>query len=91
MTPITGEEVKAAAIKAGIREVEHHKCSICHAMVYYRIADDGFLTFHPACGCSWSSPEARTWESAANWINMQSEPGHRANIMAKFGIAPEPA
>lgn len=91
---VTGEQVKEAAEKAGITRIDHHDCGGCGMMVFYSI-HGGQLYFNPGCGCSWSPREPRSWESAADWINMQSRSGEYgdvgARIAAKFGIKLESA
>lgn len=83
-TKITGEQVKAAVLNAGITYIPHHDCGLCGEKVAYQVFD-GNLFFCPGCGCSYSPPEPRTWESAAEFINMQNEKG-RIELMAKFGF-----
>lgn len=84
---ITGEQVKNAVIAANIDTVNHHECSICGCMVRY-IINDGDLFFDPSCFCStWATGyEPRTWDSAADWINMQSNENWRIEIAKRFGI-----
>lgn len=82
---VTGEQVRAAAMSAGLTYIPHHECSLCGQFVAYTV-HDGSLYFNPACGCSWSPAEPRTWGSAADWINMQTNEDTRAQIMEKFGM-----
>jgi hypothetical protein len=82
---VTGEQVKAAVAKAGITRIDHHECGICGHMVFYVVNGDQ-LFFAPACGCSWSPMEPRSWDSAADFINMQSRPDIAAKIAAGFGL-----
>lgn len=84
---ITGEQVKKAVMAANIKTVNHHECSICGCMVRY-VVDDGDLFFDPSCFCSsWMTGyEPRTWDDAANWINMQSDEKWRVEIARRFGI-----
>lgn len=84
---VTGEQVRAAAMAAGITHIPHHECGCCGELVFYTVYD-GDLYFNPACGCSWSLAEPRTWDSAANWINMQTNEDVRVRLMAKFGMTP---
>lgn len=90
---VTGAQVKEAAEKAGITRVDHHDCGGCGVMVYYSI-HDGHLLFNPACGCSYSPPEPRSWQSAADWINMQKREGKWGDVGAKtaaqFGLTLPP-
>jgi hypothetical protein len=88
---VTGEQVREAAIKAGITRVDHHDCGGCGYMCTYRIVG-GQIYFDPGCDCSRFGPspmEPVEWESAARWINMQSQPKIRAEIAAKFGLVLE--
>lgn len=91
---VTGEQVKEAVEKAGITRIDHHDCGCCGQMVFYFVRD-GQLYFNSGCGCSWSPAAPRTWDSAADWINMQSRSGDYgdvgAKIAAKFGIELESA
>lgn len=58
-------------------------------MVHYTV-DNGQLFFSPGCGCSWEPPQPRTWQSAADYINMQQRTGEYGDVAAKvaksFGI-----
>ena len=86
---ITWQQVKDAVEKAGIERIDHHDCGICGEMVFYSVYD-GQLFFNSACGCSWSPPEPRSWQSAADWINMQDRVGKYgdtgAKVAALFGM-----
>ena len=87
---VTGEQVKEATLKAGIRRVDHHGCSGCGYMTAYLIDDNDQLYFDPGCYCrSYGpvSPEPREWSSVADWINMQSRTEHRDRIAQDFGLA----
>ena len=80
---VTAIEVKEACLAAGITRIEHHKCSFA-----YLVGEGGELFFDSGCFCvrSLSNIEQREWESAARWINMQSEPANKAYIAKKFGL-----
>lgn len=82
---VSGEEVKQAVLAAGITHIPHHDCSICHELIGYAVYD-GYLYFESGCGCSWSPPEPRGWEDAANWINMQTNEDVRKKLMKRFGF-----
>ncbi len=84
---ITGEQVKAAMIAADIVEVEHHRCNICQHMVRY-VRKGTSLYFDSCCPCSNLDLglEARSFDSAADWINMQPTVEKRAKIAALFGL-----
>lgn len=82
---VTGEQVKAAVLAAKLRKIPHHECSICGVMVFYKIRGEQ-LFFDSGCGCSEGSFELRTWDEAAQFINMQDDEKVRAEIMASFGM-----
>lgn len=82
---VTGEQVKAAMIEAGITHVEHHDCGACGSRVFYSREGES-LFFNPGCGCAWGPAEPRSWESAADWINMQSSPEWRNRLRERFGM-----
>ena len=83
---VTAEQVKAAMMAANLDWAVSHDCSICGTDVgYVRVGDR--LYFRPACHCSFSPEEPRTWQDAADWINMQSGDEHKAKIAARFGLA----
>ena len=82
---ITGEQVKEAMKANNITFVEHHNCSLCGYMTNYFVDDDE-LFFDPGCDCRHSYPERRDFQSAADWINMQTNPEIKAKIAARFGI-----
>lgn len=82
---ITADEVKNAMIAQGIERVDHHDCGICGGMVAY-VREGENLYFDPHCGCAGYGPlEPRTWEDAADWINMQNAEWQQ-KIAAKFGV-----
>lgn len=85
---VTGEQVRQAAAKANITRIDHHDCGGCGYMTAFLIRD-GQLYFDPGCNCSrygCSCPEPRSWDSAADWINMQSKPEHKINVAKMFGL-----
>lgn len=82
---VTGEQVKIAMIAAGIEIVDHHECSMCGVMVRYERQGEN-LFFNGGCGCSDSGTQPRTWQSAADWINMQSNVLIKAEIAKSFGL-----
>lgn len=83
---VTGEEVRQAVTAAGIARVDHHKCSMCGYMTHYSV-NDGQLFFNPGCHCgTWRGPEPKSWDDAAAWINMQSDPAWNVKLRAAFGI-----
>lgn len=85
---VTGEQVKDAMIAANITHVDHHDCGGCGEMVFYS-REGEHLFFNPGCGCSWSPAEPRSWQSAADWINMQSNAEWRSKLRAAFGLPHE--
>lgn len=90
MKTFTGEEVKQAGLAAGITIIDHHDCSICGYMVSYFILGDQ-LYFDSGCDCGISSqPTVRTWQEAADWINMQTREDIREKIAARFGLTLQP-
>jgi hypothetical protein len=91
---VTAEQVESAVKAAGISRIDHHDCSICGHMVCYTV-NQGQLFFNPGCGCSWEPPQYRSWQSAADFINMQSRTGKWGDVAAKvakgFGVELPPA
>lgn len=88
---ITGEQVKAAALSARIAIVPSRDCSLCGYMCSYVIRDDGNLYYDPGCYCTnrRGGREPRSWDDAANWINIQSDDDQREKIMRRFGFVRE--
>ena len=84
---VTADQVKAAAVKAGVTLVPHHPCGACEEWVFYLVAD-GNLYFDPTCGCSsfHADPEPRSWRDAADWINMQDNEKVRRDLLRAFGF-----
>lgn len=88
---VTAEQVKKAVEAAGITRIDHHHCAGCGHMVFYSISN-GQLFFHPACGCVTyeSPPEWRSWDHAADYINMQTRTGPHGDVAQKvasgFGL-----
>lgn len=86
---VTGDQVKEAVQKAGISRIDHHACGICGHMVCHTVVQDQ-LFFNSACDCSWSPPEQRSWQSAADHINRQSREGKWGDVAAEvakgFGL-----
>lgn len=81
---VTGEQVKNAAIAAGLTFIPHHNCGCCGYTVGYMIDGDN-LYFAPGCDCHWGQVEPRSWDSAAEWINMQDKQWQE-KIAARFGM-----
>lgn len=81
---VTGDQVRAAALAAGLTYVQHHECGCCGAWVAHSIHGEN-LFFEPGCDCSWSPPEPRDWQSVADEINMQNEEW-RVKLMQRWGM-----
>ena len=85
MNRVTGDEVKAAMIAGNITQVDHHDCGICGYMTrYWRQGEQ--LYFDRGCDCQWGGSEPRSWDDAANWINMQSKPESNEKLRKAFGL-----
>ena len=82
---ISAEQVRTSVAANKITRIDHHRCSICGHMVFYSVIEDK-LYFNGACGCSWEPPSMRSWQSAADWINMQDNETQRLYIMGLFGL-----
>lgn len=88
---VTGEQVKAAMIAANITHVDHHDCGGCGYMTRYLREGDALL-FDSGCYCGMRGVEnlqSREWQSAADWINMQSNAEWRNKLRAAFGLPHE--
>lgn len=86
MENVTADEVQEAVLAAGKTWIDHHECGICGVMVGYRIAGTR-LYFDSSCGCADSSQQPRSWQDAADWINMQSSDEWKLKLRERFGIA----
>ena len=84
---VTADQVRDAALAAGVKFVESHPCSFCGVVVGYHIRD-GELYFDSGCDCCYNpnSCQPRDWQSAADWINMQSHEEHALRIAKAFGL-----
>lgn len=85
MTEVTAEQLRTAVAANRIMKIDHHACAMCKHVVFYSVVD-GSLFFNGGCGCGWESPQGRSWQSAADWINMQTDETVRYHIMSRFGI-----
>ena len=81
---VTGEQVKTAALAAGLTYVRHHECGGCGSWVGHSI-DGENLYFEPGCDCSWSPREPIGWDSVADEINMQNDEW-RDKLMDRWGM-----
>lgn len=87
---VTGEQLKAAALAANIRKIDHHECGLCGVMVHYYVEGES-LFFDPSCACTYGSgPRQESWDEAAAWVNMQTDDAIAARIAASFGLQPTP-
>ncbi len=92
---VTAQQVKDAMIAQNITWVDCHDCSLCGTMVGW-VRHDDRIYFQSSCSCCrWHPPEPRTWDDAADAINMQTRTSERfGDIMArealKFGITLPP-
>lgn len=86
MKKVTGEEVKAAVFAAGITYIQSGVCSLCGGSVGYDVFGPD-LYFNSNCNCADFKPrEPRTWDYAAQWINMQTDETIQREIMTRFGM-----
>jgi len=87
MNYAVADEVKTAALAAGITRVEVRPCSMCGYLMAYLIKGEE-LWYDPGCDCTTrdSYLEPRNWSDAADWINMQSQPKGKIAIAKKFGL-----
>jgi hypothetical protein len=85
-TEITGEEVKKACLAAGITNIDHHNCSMCGYMTRYFVEGED-LFFDAGCDCTRRQVcSRRSWQDAADWINLQTRDEIKQRISALFGI-----
>ena len=82
---VTAEQVEDAVKRAGIIRIDHHACSLCGYMTHY-LAKNGFLFFNPGCFCVFRLPVQRTWQDAADLINLQSNEDARIKLIVAFGL-----
>jgi hypothetical protein len=86
MIKVTGEEVRQAAINAGVDAIPASKCSICEESTHY-IVQRGNLFFDGACGCVDSGMiDPISWEVAARFINSLEGEG-QGIVLEAFGFA----
>ena len=87
MSDVTAEQTRDSALAAGLTMIPHHNCGLCGCMVVYIVDQAGYLFFDPSCDCTYGDgPQPRSWEDAADWINMQSNAEHKRKIAALFGL-----
>ena len=87
ISTITAEQVRDAALAANVTSVPSHPCSFCGHLVGYRIID-GELWYDSGCECVYNpdSLQRRSWQAAADYINMQTSLEWRNKIAAQFGL-----
>jgi hypothetical protein len=83
---VTPEQVRQGMADGAIVEVPHHACAFCKFMTRYVLGDDGQLWFDPGCHCNEGGWEPRSWQDAADWINMQPSDAIRIEIASRFGV-----
>ena len=82
---VTADHVRDAMIAKNINEVPYHRCGVCGYLTKY-IRRGDMLYFDAGCYCTDANNlEIREWQSAADWINMQS-PVNAPLWAACFGI-----
>lgn len=86
---ITSEQVRDAMLSSGVEIVDHQECGHCGEKTFYSRMNDR-LFFNAGCGCGWRSPEPRSWEDAAHWINLQSNDVCQQDLMERFGFSVKP-
>lgn len=83
---VTADQVKRAMAHSNITHVNHHACGICNSMTAYVIHKDK-LYYDSSCNCTYDGrPEQRSFQDAADWINMQDNPDVIADLYKKFGL-----
>jgi len=86
MNDVTAEEVKKAVQDKDIKTIDHHNCGLCHIMTKYIIEGDKIF-FDPSCDCCSSrGMEERSWQEAADFINMQSNLEIKNKLAKTFGL-----
>ena len=87
---ITGHQLFNSVVNKGIKYIPHHNCSLCNCMVGYVVVDEIDLYFDATCDCvAVSDINYKTWDSAAEWVNMQTDETHRKELLKRFGIGTE--
>ena len=77
--------LKDSCVKNNIYRIPHHECSICGHMVQYEVYREE-LFFNSSCECVSSNVSKRTWEDAAEWVEMQSNEDAKKRILKVFGL-----
>lgn len=88
MARVTGDEVKAAMIAAGVVRVDRQMCANCNHPLFYS-RDGEQLYYNSGCsqtGGDHGDPHLFSWQDAADWINFTKDPVAKAEIAAKFGF-----
>lgn len=87
MNKVTADQLKDAMIEKGIFVVDHHPCGLCGYMTKY-VRSGNRIWFDRGCDCMGNGQnfETRSWQDAANWINMQSNPAVQQRLAREFGL-----
>lgn len=83
-TRLTGDQVKAAMIAAELDFAGFSHCSMCGYITRF-LRDGENLLFDGGCYCVSYPPDPRTWDSAADLINMQNDEW-KVKLADGFGI-----
>lgn len=81
---ITPEQLKEAMVATGIERVDHHTCDICGQWKTYVRQGDS-LFFDGSCECGTIPLMERSWEQAADWVNLNVG-AYQKKILAAFGL-----
>lgn len=82
---VTGKQVQDAVYAANVTYIPYYTCGCCGEVVAYFV-QGGNLYLDPSCGCATFTIQPKSWDDAAEWINMQSDDTAKAKIMQKFRL-----
>jgi hypothetical protein len=85
MRKVTAEQVKDAMIGASITRLQHHECGDCHKSTYY-CREGSRLYYDPSCECRNATPQPRSWQEAADSINLQTDPEIQILVAKSWGL-----
>lgn len=86
MNKVTGDELKAAMIEKGLTYVAFSDCSLCgYQTNFQRRGQD--LYFDAGCHCIAGPLSPRSWEHAAQVINVQEDSPFGIKLKQGFGLA----